>query len=112
MKKPPVPAREWSSQVMLQAPQTTRDAIGQPLTSWVDVAEVFANISYASGLETIKAGADTSLVKASIMIRPRTGLTAAMRAVDRVDGTVYAIHAVLPDKVNKDRMYLTCQVVT
>lgn len=91
----------------IQKMDTTEDDWGMPVSGWVDVASVWADIKHVSGLETIKSGVDVSVVKASIRIRRRTDVTAGMRFV--ADGKVYDIRAVLDD-VN-DRRYcdLVCE---
>ena len=55
--------------VTLQAPGTTQDELGQPITGWTDVATVWASVRHVSGLEAIKSGADVSVVKVSVRIR-------------------------------------------
>jgi SPP1 family predicted phage head-tail adaptor len=51
-------------------------------------------------VEAIKAGAEASVVQASIRIRYRTDVTSAMRVVH--GSTTYEIKAVLPDE-GRDR---------
>jgi SPP1 family predicted phage head-tail adaptor len=86
-----------------------QDEIGQPVQTWTDVATVWADIRHLSGVESIKADAETSIVKASIRIRRRTGLNAGMRAYF---GTViYEIKAVLPDEQSRERLDLSCEVI-
>jgi len=48
---------------------------------WVSVCEPWANILHLSGLATIKAEAQTSIVRASIRIRYRTNVAPGMRVV-------------------------------
>lgn len=84
-----------------------QDAAGQPATTWVPVATVWANVRHQNGLEAIKAGADTSLVKASIRIRHRSGLNAGMRVV--FEGAAYDIKALLPDG-RRQYLDLVCEV--
>lgn len=86
-----------------------QDEIGQPVQAWTDVATVWASIRHLSGVETIKADAETSIVKASIRIRHRTDLNAGMRCY--FGATVYEIKAVLPDEQNRDRLDLACEVI-
>ncbi len=62
--------------------------------AWADYASLWSNIRFLSGTESIKAGADTSIVKASIRIRWRQDVTAGMRIV--AGAAVYDIEAVLP----------------
>ena len=61
---------------------------------WEDFAKLWSNVRHLSGSESIKAGADTSTVKASIRIRWRTGIDAGMRVL--YGGQVYDIEVVLP----------------
>lgn len=100
-------------QVLIQYLAAGQDEIGQPLQTWTNLitvgdGKVWANIKLLSGVESIKAGAELSVVKASIRIRYRTDVTAGMRVVH---GTkVYDIKAVLPDETVRDRLDLTCEV--
>lgn len=94
----------------LQRPPTGQDAAGQPHTTWVHVANFWADLRGAGGLEAIKADAPTSIRQVSIRLRWRTGITAGMRVV--CQGTTYNILAVLPDLKNKEHVDLACEVVT
>lgn len=97
-------------QVTIQRKTGGVDPIGQPLPEgWEDVATVWANIRYLSGTESIKADAETSVARASIRIRYRTGLNAGMRVLH--GGTVYEIKAVLPDEARREHVDLVCEVV-
>lgn len=84
------------------------DALGQPVETWELVAAVWADIKHLSGLSAIKAGADVSLVQASIRIRHRTGIDAGMRVTH--GGQQYDIKAVLPDG-KRQYLDIVCQVV-
>ena len=84
------------------------DELGQPLESWADVCTVWAEIRHPSGVELIKAGAEVSVVRASIKVRRRTGITAAMQLVH--GGRTYDIEAILPDEVDRLYMLLVCKV--
>ena len=99
-------AGQFTQRITLQQRSTTQDALGQPLEQWTDVATVWADIRHPSGLETVKGGADVSLVKASMRIRYRSGLDARMRVVHGAD--VYAIAAVLPDAARREYVDLIC----
>lgn len=98
-----------NSRVKLQSLTEGQDEIGQPVSVWTDFATVWADIRHQSGREAIKADKDVSIVEASIRIRRRTDVTAAMRVVH--GATVYEIKAVLPDEQHKDRVDLVCEVV-
>lgn len=102
-------ARRRNRLVTLQKPVDGQDSIGQPLTGWADVAQVFANILYLSGVESIKAGADTSVARASIRIGYRTDVTAAMRV--SIGETVFQVKAVLPDETGKRHVDLACEAL-
>lgn len=95
--------------VMLQAPGTAEDELGQPIPGWTDVATLWADIRMKSGLESIKAGASASVVQASIRVRYRAGITAGMRVVHNLQA--YNIVAVLPDVGAREYIDLVCEVV-
>ena len=83
-------------------------ALGQASNNWEDVAQVWANIRFSSGSESIRAGRVASKAQASIRIRWRTGITAEMRAV--CDGVIYEIKAVLPGRQRREYVDLVCEV--
>lgn len=83
------------SRVEIQKRSDTQDALGQPVEAWATVATVWAHIIVLSGLQTLKAGAETSVVKASIRVCYGVTAEAGMRVLH--DGRVYGIQAVLPD---------------
>jgi SPP1 family predicted phage head-tail adaptor len=105
-----VNARSLKHRVSIQRPPTDQDEAGQPTGGWTTFATVWADIRQASGLETIKADAPTSQVKASIRIRRRTDVTAAMRVVH--GSTTYEIKAVLDDLADRRHVDLACEVVS
>nr|WP_307731963.1 phage head closure protein [Massilia sp. H27-R4] len=93
--------------VTIQAP-AGRDALNQPLPGgWATHATAWADVRLLGGLETIKAGAVVSQVKASIRMRYRTDLTAAMRVVH--GATIYKVLAVLPDEERHQHLDLVCE---
>lgn len=65
--------------LMKRSPGT--DSVGQPSQLWAIVSEVWADVKFQSGAEVMRAGAETSIVKASIRIRARPDIVAGMRAV-------------------------------
>lgn len=88
-------AGQLRDRVTVQAKTSGTDAWGAPLPeAWADYASLWSNIRFLSGTESIKAGADVSVVRASIRIRWRTDITAGMRVVHA--GAVYDVEAVLP----------------
>lgn len=98
-----------NARVTIQQKSTTQDANGQPVLGWTTLATVWANIALQSGMESIRANKETSLVQASIRIRKRTDVTAAMRVV--YSSMIFEIKAVQPDLINRDKVDLTCEVV-
>ena len=96
------------SLITVQQRTTAVDALGQPVETWAALASLRAEIRHPSGVEQIKADAETSTVRASIRIRRREDITAAMRLLH--GSTVYAIKAVLPDDVGRGFMFLVCEV--
>lgn len=86
-----------------------QDEIGQPIQTWADLATVWANIKHKSGAESIRADQDVSIVQASIRIRRRTDVTAAMRV--HHGATVYEIRAILPDEDRREHVDLVCERV-
>lgn len=94
--------------VTIQSLTEGQDEIGQPITTWADVATVWADVRHPSGLSTIKADADVSIVKASVRIRHRADITSGMRLTH--GGQAYDILAILPDG---RRMFLdlVCQAI-
>ena len=98
-----------NSRVVVQQQSTTQDALGQPVLSWSTFATLWANVRHTSGVESIKADALTPVVRASIRVRYRGDLTAAMRVVH--GSTTYNIVAVLPDIGGKEYVDLACEVL-
>lgn len=90
-----------NQRVTIQQRTTTQDAIGQPVETWATVATVWASVRHLSGIESIKASADVSVVKASIRIRYRTGVDAGMRVV--AGSATYDIQSVM---TSHDRAFL------
>lgn len=88
-----------------------RSPSGQPLPdSWAELGKVWADIAYASGLQTIKGDAEVSLARASIRIRYRADVAAGMRV--QHGSITYLIHAVLPDERGREYVDLVAEVVT
>jgi len=75
--------------------------------AWADVAKVWADVKHKSGLGTIKADAEVSIVRASIRIRRRAGLDVGMRVL--FDGQTYQLKAVLPGPT-REYIDLVCEL--
>ena len=106
--------RRLNRLVLIQKIGTTQDEAGQPVPGWENLiatgdGKIRANIRHLSGVETIKADAPTSAVKASIRIRYRTDVTAAKRVVH--GSTTYEIKVVMPDEAGREYTDLACEIV-
>ena len=101
-------AGKLNRRITMSGLSTGTDDLGQPLQSWVDFATVWADVRFVSGIETIKAGRETSTSRASVRIRRRANVSRQMRA--RIDGVEYDILDIIP---SADRAWLTliCEVV-
>lgn len=102
-------ALKLNRRVTLQRHAAGKDALGQPNTNWQDVLTVWAHIRNENGVQTLKAGAETSKLKASIRIRYRTGLTEDMRVL--YGAVAYQIAAILPDEEGKQFIDLVCEAI-
>lgn len=100
-------AGQLRHRVTLQTLIEGRDEIGQPSIVWTDTASLWANVRYPSGLSAIKAGADTSVTKASIRMRHRA-VNAGQRIV--YGNEVFEIEAVLPDG-KREYLDAVCKVI-
>lgn len=94
--------------VSIQRPAPVKDELGQPIPTWPELAKVWADIRFQSGLEAVRADAPVSVAKASIRIRRRTDVLPNMRVVDD-EGRIYDIKAVLPDKQSRQYIDLLCE---
>lgn len=103
-------AGQLNRRITVQQIAAGQDAIGQPVQTWSTVAELWAHILHSSGLETIKAGAEMSVVRASIRVRYTRQISAGMRVV--ADSFTYNVVAVLPDLEGKQYTDLTCEIVS
>lgn len=94
--------------ITIQKPGGTSSWGNPDPDGWSNHVSVWANVRHQSGAESIRSGADTSIARASIRIRWRTDITAAMRVIHT--GVVYEIDAVLPGQ-RRDFVDLTCKRV-
>lgn len=92
--------------VTIQQRTGAADALGQPVETWENVGQMFADLRHLKGLESLRTGADTSIVRASARIRYRPGITAGMRML--WNNWVYDILAVLPQGERNQFLDLIC----
>lgn len=102
-------AGKLNTQVSIRRQEQAQTGGGQVVGQWVEHARVWANVKFPSGIGTIKAGTDVSLVRASIRIRFREDIRSDMRLV--AGGLVFDIKAVLPDLVSREYVDLVCQSI-
>lgn len=99
-----------NDRISIQAQTSTRDAAGQPVKTWAEVASVFAEPRFLSGLETIRAGAEMSVAKVSFRVRARGDVNETMRVIHK--GRTYEVKAPpLPDARDSRFMFLACESV-
>ncbi|WP_405125381.1 phage head closure protein (plasmid) [Pseudomonas marginalis] len=65
--------------VLVQNITTSRDPSGQPVETWHDGAETWAEVKGISGRELVSAGAETSIATIRVWTRFRSDITAACR---------------------------------
>jgi len=100
-------AGQLRNRVDLQSRVDTVDDIGQPSSSWLTVASVWADVRYQTGISSIKAGADASMVKVSIRMRHRQ-VNAGQRII--YGDVVFSIESVQPD-MRKAYVDCVCEVI-
>ena len=84
------------------------DSVGQPSKGWILASEIWADVRFQSGAEVMRAGAEASVVKASIRIRARPDVDATMRAAYK--DLTFDIQAVLPDN-DRSFAFLVCEAI-
>jgi SPP1 family predicted phage head-tail adaptor len=96
-----------NQRIAIYRPEVGEDAAGQPLTELVKHRDAWADFRLLSGIETIKAGANSSVVKGSVQVGYCTDLTGDM--VVEYLGARYKITAVLPDLQRKQHVNLAVE---
>lgn len=87
----------------------SRDAAGQPIDDWPDVATIWANVRFETGAQALRANADISVVRVSIRIRRRADADHTFRV--RHKGVEYDVKSALPDSDDSAFMFLVCEGV-
>jgi SPP1 family predicted phage head-tail adaptor len=95
---------QMTARLALEAPQSTPDGQGGAVTTWVEIAAMWAKIEPASSTLAERAGADTGTVTHRIWVRLRTDVCAGQRF--RKGMRRFAVKLVQdPDETGR---YLTC----
>lgn len=102
----PLSAGRLRHRVTIQEQSTVPDAFGQPITTWGDVATVWAAVEPLQGREFFNSDQINAEVTARIRIRWRDGLTAAMRV--SFDSRLYNIEAIITPKEIHEEIQLMC----
>ena len=105
-------AGSFPHQIHIQRKTGSKDGWDTPVPeAWENITAkpIWANVKYLSGSESIKADASVSVVRASVRIRWRAGVTAGMRVVHGAD--TLDIEAVLPG-TGRQHVDLVCKRVT
>lgn len=100
-------AGKLNRRITIRQQSTTLDAYGQEIVSWTDLCSVWASIATLSGLESVRSGIELSLIRSSMRIRYRLGITSDMRVLYGAD--LYEIEAILMDEQSKEHMDLICR---
>ncbi|WP_213778873.1 phage head closure protein [Caballeronia sp. dw_276] len=100
-------AGKLKHRIQIQRRDSTRDSSGQPSKNWLAFGTpIWASIVFLNGKQFATSGSQANSATASIRIRYRTDITAAMRVLHGT--TVYDIVAVLPDEATHDFVDLAC----
>lgn len=95
-----------NDRIEILAATSTADVAGQPIKTWAQVANPWADVRFQTGAEVIRAGAETSVVKVSIRIHA-TAVDETMRVVHK--GKTYEVKSALPDSKDTRFMFLVCE---
>lgn len=99
-------AGRLDKRITIQSVAVTRNAIGEPIQSWADVATVWAAVEPVQGREFWEQQQVQSEVTTRIRIRYRAGITAAMRVV--YGSRLLNIRSVIDPKERHDELQLMC----
>lgn len=100
---------KMNDRVTLLKREPGRDAAGQAVENWPDVATIWANVKFETGAQALRANADISVVRVSIRIRARADVDSTFRV--RYKGIEYDVKSALPDSTDLAFMFLVCESV-
>jgi SPP1 family predicted phage head-tail adaptor len=93
-------------QVTIQTRTATQDTFGQQSVAWTDMVATWAAIEPLSGRELLAAEAVAAEVTHQVVIRYRTGISAANRIV--YQGRIFDVHSVIDENMNHRKIVLLC----
>lgn len=96
-----------NDRITVQQPGPAGDTLKK--AQWVDLGVFWADVRHLTGSETLRSGADTSLLRASIRMWYRPEVGASSRVVH--NGVIYAVKS--PPLRNTDRRFmdLVCESI-
>ena len=98
---------DLDKRIVLQAPTTTKDALGTPVTTWVDVATVWAAIWPTSANEITAANASAMVVSHRIRIRYRSVLKPSWKV--KYGNRFFSIVGITSPNEGREWMDLMCK---
>lgn len=104
-------AGSLNRRVMIQKRDTGRDAAGQPLQTWSDYAQAWADVKSPTGLGAIRdmqGDLSASVARYSIRLRYRTDLNFAMRV--KYGDQVFDVKQVQQDFTGHRYTDLVCEL--
>ena len=99
-----------NDRIMLQTRQVGADAAGQPVESWADAAQVWADVRFQTGAEVLRNDLAASIVRISVRIRALAGIDSSWRLVHK--GVIYDVKSALLDSQDRRFMFLVCESAT
>lgn len=98
-------AGELDRRITIQQPNVTRNETGEEVTTWADVATVWAKADPVDGDEGFQSDRRVNTSRMQFTIRYRPGVTAKMRVV--YDGETFKIEDVR-EKNRREGLVLDC----
>lgn len=102
-------AGDLRQRVTIQYKTVTKDAYGQEVITWTDLATVWASVEPLSGREFMEGRQETAEVNTRIRIRQRTGIEPEQRAV--WGSVIYNILAVILIQTRNREIHLMCREI-
>jgi SPP1 family predicted phage head-tail adaptor len=96
-----------NDRITLQTRQAGVDEVGQPVETWADAAQVWANVRFQTGAEVLRNDLAASIVRISVRIRVLAGIDASWRLVFK--DAAYNVKSALPDSEDRRFMFLVCE---
>ena len=100
-------AGELRSRLVVESPQRVSDGAGGAVTSWLELATIWANITPTSAREQRSAEQRAEKTTHRITLRYRSDINATMRFVG--DGRIFDIEAII-NEAERDQ-WLVCYCV-